>query len=121
MEPEDADIYRGLLNDRLEALLQDAGHTLSSLTEQREALTDTVDIAADETNRDFVLRLQDRDRRLVNKIREALKRIDDGEYGICVACGDDIVGRRLMARPVATHCIDCKTEAEQVELRRRVF
>ncbi len=121
METDRAEFFRKLLNDRLEALLQGASETVSTLTEQREALTDSVDIAADETNRDFVLRLQDRDRRLVGKIREALKRIDDGEYGICTACGDDIAERRLMARPVATHCIDCKTEAEQMEMRRRVF
>ncbi|HND33714.1 MAG TPA: TraR/DksA C4-type zinc finger protein, partial [Myxococcota bacterium] len=40
---------------------------------------------------------------------------DDGEYGICVACGDEISEKRLIARPVATHCIDCKTELEQLE------
>ena len=48
--------------------------------------------------------------------RSFLKPVDH-----CEACGEDIDERRLMARPVATHCIDCKTEAEQLEMRRRAF
>ena len=59
--------------------------------------------------------MRDRERRLIYKIREALKRIDEGEYGECVVCGEEISQGRLLARPVTTHCIDCKTEAEQQE------
>ena len=121
LEQERLEVFRTLLNERLEALIRGAGTTIGSLTEERESLTDTIDIASMESNRDFTLRLQDRERRLVAKIRDALKRLDEDEYGICVACGEDIDERRLMARPVATHCIDCKTEAEQVERRKRVF
>jgi DnaK suppressor protein len=121
LEQERLEFFRNLLNQRLEALLEDAGQTLGNLTEEREALTDTIDIASMESNRDFTLRLQDRERRLVGKIKAALKRVDEEEYGICIACGDDIDERRLMARPVATHCIDCKTEAEQMERHRRMF
>ena len=84
-------------------------------------MSDTLDVASMESNREFNLRLQDRERRLIHKIQDALERIGDGTYGVCVACGGDIDERRLMARPVATHCIDCKTEAEQLERRQRAF
>ena len=94
-----------------------AGTNIGSLTDERETPADTIDMATLESNRDFTLRLADRERRLVHKIRQALKRLNDGEYGICVACGEDISERRLMARPMATHCIDCKTEAEMLERR----
>ncbi|MFT6162546.1 MAG: DnaK suppressor protein [Myxococcota bacterium] len=119
MDEEQIQFFKKLLNERLEALLHEASENIGKLTDEREMLSDTLDIASMESSRDFTLRLQDRERRLVHKLRQALQRIDDDEYGVCIACGDDISGKRLMARPVATHCIDCKTEAEQQE--RRVF
>lgn len=106
-----------MLNQRMEVLISSAGETMGELIGEKENHADALDIATEESNREFSLRLQDRDRRLVGKIRQALKRMDEGEYGVCVACGEDISERRLMARPVATHCIDCKTEAEQMERR----
>lgn len=121
MEPERLEFFRQLLNDRKAALLKEAGVQLGSLIDDRESPPDTLDMAAEETDRDFSLRLQDRERRLLHKIEEAQLRVEDGSYGICVACGSDIDERRLMARPVATQCIDCKTEAEQLESRRRAF
>lgn len=121
MEQERLDFFRKLLRERLEVLMRDAGQNIGHLVDERESVADEIDIASMESNRDFSLRLQDRDRRLVHKVQEALQRIEDGTYGVCVACGEDIDERRLMARPVATHCIDCKTEAEQLEPRRRAF
>jgi DnaK suppressor protein len=117
MEPDRVEFFKKLLHERLEALLNQAGQNIGTLTDDREALSDTLDIATVESTRDFSLRLQDRERRLVSKVRSALQRIDDGEFGVCVSCGDEIGEKRLMARPVATHCIDCKTEAEQQERR----
>jgi len=61
--------------------------------------------------------MKDRDRNLIVKIREALDRIDQGTYGICEECGEEISERRLMARPVTTLCIDCKTRQEEDESR----
>jgi len=114
---ERTQFFRTLLNERMEALLREAGSNIGKLTDERESLADTLDIAATESTRDFALRMQDRERRLVHKLRLALQRLEDGEYGECVACGEDISEKRLMARPVATHCIDCKTEVEQQERR----
>ncbi len=121
MERQKLDFFRKLLTDRLEALLEDAGATIGDLTDDKERLADDIDLASMESNRDFQLRIRDRERTLIHKIRGALQRIDEGEYGICVVCGEDINERRLIARPVATHCIDCKTEAEQLERRSREF
>jgi DnaK suppressor protein len=115
MEPDRLEFFKNLLNDRLRALLSEAGATLGDLTDEKEALADAIDLASMESNRDFQLRIRDRERVLIHKIKEALQRIDEGEYGICVACGEEISERRLLARPVATHCIDCKTELEQLE------
>lgn len=115
MEKDKLDFFRKLLNERLHTLLSEAGATLGDLTVEKENLADALDIASMESNRDFQLRIRDRERVLIHKIKEAIERIEAGSYGICVACGTDISEKRLMARPVATHCIDCKTELEQLE------
>jgi len=121
MDQERLDSFRRLLNDRLESLLAEAGATIGSLTDEKENLADDIDLASMESNRDFLLRIRDRERTLIHKIQKALRAMDEGEYGICTACGGDISENRLIARPVATHCIDCKTEAEQLERRSRSF
>jgi len=121
MEPEKLEFFRKLLMERLQALLEDAGATIGDLTDDKERLADDIDLASMESNRDFQLRIRDRERTLIHKIQQALQRIEDGEYGVCQHCGEEISERRLIARPVATHCIDCKTEAEQLERRSRDF
>lgn len=67
-----------------------------------------------------MLKLKGRERKLLAKIDEAIEKIDNGTYGICEACGEEISIRRLDARPVTTMCIECKTEQEEEEkLRER--
>jgi DnaK suppressor protein len=51
----------------------------------------------------------------MDKVEEALARIDDGTFGVCAGCGCDIAIKRLQARPVAKYCIDCKSRQEQRE------
>lgn len=119
MEKHEVEMFRILLTERLNTLMDGAGAAFGELTEVREPQPDTIDVAASESNRDFVLRLKDRERHLIRKIQIALRRMNDGEYGFCIACGEDISQRRLLARPFATHCIDCKTEAEQLHSRHR--
>lgn len=115
MEPERLEFFRKILTERLESLQNEAESGVGELVSEKENLPDSIDLATSESNRDFTLRMRDRERKLIYKIREALKRIDDGEYGDCVVCGEEISEGRLLARPVTTHCIDCKTEAEQQE------
>ena len=67
-----------------------------------------------------MLKLKGRERKLLAKIDEAIEKIDNGTYGICESCGEEINIKRLEARPVTTMCIECKTEQEEEEkLRER--
>ena len=110
-------VFRELLLGRLRSLESTFGARLGELVDQRDALADTTDIASEESDRDMTLRMHDHERKLVEEIRGSLRRIDEGEYGVCSACGDDIGEKRLLARPVATHCIDCMTEIEATQRR----
>lgn len=117
MEADRLEMFRKLLVERMAALQGSFGTRLGELVDQRDPLADTTDIASEETDRDLSLRMHDHERKLVEEIRLALRRVADGEYGECEACGDEIGEKRLLARPMATLCIDCMTELEA--LRRR--
>ncbi|MEQ1507171.1 MAG: TraR/DksA C4-type zinc finger protein [Myxococcota bacterium] len=117
MEPDQLDVFRKLLKERLAMLETGFGNRLGELVDQRDVLADTTDIASEESDRDMTLRMHDHERKLVDEIRAALKRVDEGDYGECEACGEDIGERRLLARPMATHCIDCMTELELTQRR----
>jgi DnaK suppressor protein len=104
--------FRKLLKERFEELLSEANKTVSGMTSHKENLPDPSDRASLESDRNFTLRIRDRERKLIGKIREALDRIESGTYGICEECGEDISAERLKARPVTTLCIDCKKRQE---------
>jgi DnaK suppressor protein len=110
-------VFRKLLQERLSTLETGFGSRLGELVDQRDALADTTDIASEESDRDMTLRMHDHERKLVDEIRGALKRLEEGDYGVCEACGDDIGEKRLLARPMATLCIDCMTEFETTQRR----
>lgn len=106
------------LERQMAELLAGAGRTVSDMTAvSDENFPDPTDRAVLESNRNFTLRLRDRERKLLGKIKEAMKRIDNGTFGICEECGGEIDAKRLLVRPVTTLCIDCKTVAEEEELR----
>lgn len=107
--------FKELLHQQLDALLQEAGKTVSEMTEGKTNFPDPTDRASLESDRNFELRIRDRERKLINKIREALERIDDGTFGLCETCEEPIGPERLRVRPVTTLCIDCKTEQERQE------
>lgn len=97
-----------------ESLLREAEETLSNLPGDIN-FPDMGDQATAETDRNFMLRLRDRERMLLKKIEETIERIDGEDYGICEECGNEIGMKRLEARPVATCCIECKTRQEEEE------
>lgn len=97
-----------------ESLLREAEETLNSLPTELN-FPDMGDQASAETDRNFILRLRDRERMLLKKIDETIERIDNGPYGICEECGNEIGIKRLEARPVTTCCIECKTRQEEEE------
>jgi DnaK suppressor protein len=115
MEPDQIEYFKKLLTEQLTKLIDEAQEGVSELTAESEHLPDAIDFASSESDRHFSLRMRDRERKLMLKIRAALARIEDESYGECVVCGEEIGIARLKARPVTTHCIDCKTEAETRE------
>ena len=117
MEADRLEVFRQLLRERRQSLLNKAGQAIGELVGERDVMSDTTDIASEESDRDLALRMHDHDRNVMREIDAALVRISRGEYGECVACGDEITERRLMARPMATHCIDCMTELEASQRR----
>lgn len=115
MEKEVLEKFKKHLSEKKEEILNEAGKTLSEMTDQNANIPDPNDRATVESGRSFELRIRDRERKLLSKIEEALQRIDDGEYGMCEDCGEPIGEKRLEARPVTTLCIDCKTIQENEE------
>ena len=107
--------FKELLQEQMDQLLHDAGKTVSEMTDEKTNFPDPTDRASLESDRNFELRIRDRERRLIGKIREALDRIEDGECGESEDCGDQFGEARLKARPVTTLCIECKTEQERQE------
>lgn len=117
MDAEKLAYFRTVLNEEMKQLLQDAGKTVSEMTSDTTNFPDPNDRATQESDRNFELRIRDRERKLINKINEALARIDDGTFGVCEVCEEEIGEARLKARPVTTLCIDCKMEQELQEKR----
>ncbi|MBM4137482.1 MAG: RNA polymerase-binding protein DksA [Nitrospira sp.] len=96
------------------ALLTEAIEALQELPGQI-TFPDLGDQATAETDRNFMLRLRGRERSLLRKIDNALERIEQGIFGICERCKEDIGIKRLEARPVTTLCIECKMQQEEEE------
>ncbi len=121
MDAAKLNVFKELLESRRTALMAKSGQAIGELTGERDTGGDATDIASEESDRDLALRMHDHDRRILRDIENALVRVRSGEYGECAACGDEIAERRLMARPTATHCIDCMTELESTRAGRRSF
>jgi len=115
MDKAKLDEFKQILQQQLDELLREAGKTVAEMSDEKTNFPDPTDRASLESDRNFELRIRDRERKLINKIREALERIDEGEFGICESCEEEIGEARLKARPVTTLCIDCKTEQERQE------
>ena len=89
----------------------------SSMDELNQGGGDSVDIAALEITQTSLQKLGNREKKLLKKIDYTLLKFEDGEYGVCENCGENIAPKRLEARLVAQYCIDCKTEMESNERR----
>jgi len=109
---EQLDTWRG----ELAGGLNNSMHTMHQ--EEQTSFPDPTDQATMEADRNFDLRIKDRERRLIKKIDQAISRVKDGSFGVCESCGGAISVKRLQARPVTTLCIDCKT-AQEIEERTR--
>jgi DnaK suppressor protein len=115
MEKAELSKLKEILERQLRELQTDLGRELQPMGSP--SLADINDQATLESERSFELRIKDRERKLVGKVQEALKKISDGSYGVCESCGESIGVKRLQARPVTSYCINCKSEMEAEERR----
>src|SRR5512140_1988254 len=104
MDKTKSEEFRQILQSQLDSLLRDAEKTVSEMTDEKTNFPDPTDRASLESDRNVELRIRDRERKLILKIREALERIEAGEFGICESCEEEIGEARLKARPVTTLC-----------------
>ena len=119
MNTKQLEFFKNLLEQRKSALANGAADTVVEMTDDDETFPDPNDRASLESERNFTLRIRDRERKLISKIDKAILRIEHGSFGICEECGCEISARRLEARPVTTLCIECKEEQERKEKARQ--
>ena len=110
---------RKLLNAWRHTLIQKTDHTVAQLQDEVTLLPDVIDRAAQESEFNLELKARDRERKLVNKIDATLAKIEASDFGYCEICDNEIGFKRLMARPIATQCISCKTFSETKEKRKQ--
>tara|TARA_Y100000590_G_C15684158_1_gene1000952 strand:- start:1237 stop:1650 length:414 start_codon:yes stop_codon:yes gene_type:complete len=115
MNNKQKEYFRQKLLDWKETLLKGSTETISNLKQDKEVSGDFADIASAESAKSIELRTRDRERKLINKIDEALKRIDDDKYGYCEVTGKPIGLKRLEARPIATLSIEAQQMHENQE------
>lgn len=108
--------FRLLLEEKRDDIVKRAKQTLDEdMTLDANDLPDEMDLASSEYLQSFTFRLRGREKAFLEKIAKALRKIDDGTFGECEDCGEDISIKRLEARPETTLCIRCKEEQERAE------
>jgi len=116
MKRRDSERFRAILRAQRESILEKATQVMNGQLEiDPDDSPDEMDVALAEANLSFAGRIRERESKLLGKIEETLRRLDQGDFGECVNCGEEIGVKRLMALPVATLCIDCKDEQERFE------
>ena len=109
---EKKEYFKELLIQRLDELIAEANKTVSGFAALKDVCPDFLDQASMEADTDFPLRLKERESRLMRKIRRALEKLEEGDFGICEECGEEISEERLKVRPMAALCIKCKKKQE---------
>jgi DnaK suppressor protein len=115
MSKEQLEHFRQILNSWKRDLMVEVDRTVSHMKDEAANFPDPNDRATQEEEFSLELRTRDRERKLIRKIDEALKRIEDGSYGYCLETGEEIGIKRLEARPVATLSIEAQERRERRE------
>lgn len=115
MSKEQLEHFRTILNNWKRDLMEEVDRTVSHMKDEAANFPDPNDRATQEEEFSLELRTRDRERKLIRKIDEALKRIEDGSYGYCLETGEEIGIKRLEARPVATLSIEAQERRERRE------
>jgi len=110
---KDLKLIRKMLQSKINELMAEVGKTVVDMAGNEEKLPDMNDRASQESDLNLEIRMRERERKLIVKMKEAIERIDEGTYGVCEECGEPIGVKRLMARPVTTLCIEWKTIEEK--------
>ncbi len=116
MNPKQLEFFRRKLLDWRQELIDESQETINNLRGEVRDVGDEAERASRETENSLELRTRDRYRKLLNKIDQALARVDDGSYGYCEETGEEIGLARLQARPIATLCLDAQ---ERWELKQK--
>ncbi|MDO8527283.1 MAG: RNA polymerase-binding protein DksA [Deltaproteobacteria bacterium] len=116
MNKKDIARFKKLLTERRQVILD----IINNVKEQGlgfsvDDLPDEIDLASSESDQSMNLRLRDRERVLLKKIDRTLEKMEEGTFGVCETCGEEISVKRLEARPVTDLCIRCKEEQERIE------
>jgi DnaK suppressor protein len=119
MSPMQQEYFRQKLLAWKDELLRESGETLNHLQEESLSEPDITDRASLETDRALELRTRDRERKLISKIDDALRRIEEGTYGFCEETGEPISLKRLEARPIATLSLEAQERHERMERTHR--
>ncbi len=115
MNSKQKQYFKQILANWKETLLKGSTETILNLKEDKEVSGDFADIASAESTKSIELRTRDRERKLISKIDEALKRIENNTYGYCEVTGKPIGLKRLEARPIATLSIEAQQMHENQE------
>jgi DnaK suppressor protein len=115
MGKEQLEHFRQILSTWKRDLMQEVDRTVLHMKDEAANFPDPNDRATQESEFSLELRTRDRERKLIRKIEEAIKRIEDGSYGYCVETGEEIGIKRLEARPVATLCVEAQERRERRE------
>ncbi len=115
MNERQQEYFRRKLEAWKAELLDESRHTIEGLQDNTRNIPDIADRASEETDRALELRTRDRQRKLVAKIEQALRRLEEGEYGYCEETGDPISLKRLDARPIATLSLEAQERHERRE------
>ena len=115
MNKEQTEHFRMILNTWKRDLMNEVDRTVLHMKDEAANFPDPNDRATQESEFSLELRTRDRERKLIRKIDEAIKRIEDGTYGYCIETGEEIGIKRLEARPVATLCVEAQERRERRE------
>ena len=116
MKARDRQKFKKILVEKRDRIMRNARQTLESDMQLDEGdLPDEMDLASSEYLQSFQFRLRGRERTFMSKIDKALAKIEDGSFGVCEDCEEQIHAKRLEARPETTLCIKCKEEEEREE------
>ncbi len=104
--------------DNYKKILQAKRDELEHVVRNRDAITieksaDALDEVQHASERELAIRNLDRESNLLRNVRSALRRIDDGSFGVCLHCEEEISPKRIAAVPWAPYCIQCQEQADR--------